>query len=137
MGNTPGKIILTAEMENLFPLLEYTRDRLRERGLGEDALARLELAIEEILVNIIHYAYPESTGDIELRFNGDENGTIIEIKDRGVPFNPLDLPEPDLHASIEERPIGGLGIYFARKIADEMEYRHEDGCNILRLTIRG
>ncbi|MHB9027185.1 MAG: ATP-binding protein [Candidatus Latescibacterota bacterium] len=137
MDNTPGKITLAAEMESLFPLLEYTRDRLRERGFAADAAARLELAMEEILVNIIHYAYPESSGDIELNFSGDEDGTVIEIRDRGVPFNPLDLPEPDLHASVEERPIGGLGIYFARNIADGMEYLREDGCNILRLTMRG
>jgi anti-sigma regulatory factor (Ser/Thr protein kinase) len=137
MGNMPGTITVAAEMENLFPLLEFTRDRLRERGFATDALARLELAMEEILVNIIHYAYPESSGDIALSFSGNEDGTVIEVRDRGVPFNPLDLPDPNLQASVEDRPIGGLGIYFARKIADNMEYLREEDCNVLRLTVRG
>ncbi len=136
MCNIPEKITLPADMESLRPLLEYMRRQLRERGFEEAAADRLELAIEEILVNVIRYAYPESSGDIEMRFGGEEDSTVIEIRDRGIPFNPLALPEPDIRASVEERDVGGLGVFFARQIADGMEYRREDDRNILNFIVK-
>ncbi len=131
-----GHIVLSAQMENLFPLLEYTRGRFTERGFDAGTAARLELAMEEILVNIINYAYPDGVGEIEIGFGEENSDTIIEVRDWGIPFNPLERPDPDTGASLEDRGIGGLGIFFVRKIVDDASYRYEDGCNILTLTKR-
>ncbi len=135
MCNSLEHIRLDAVMDNVPPLLEYTRGCLLGRGLGEAAVTRLELAVEEILVNIVNYAYHEGSGDIELRLAGRSGLLDIEIRDRGKAFNPLERSDPDTTASLEDREIGGLGIYFARKIADEIAYRREDDENVLTLTI--
>lgn len=133
-----GRLELSAKMENLAPFLEFVRERVlaRERGFDEGAADRIELALEEVLVNIINYAYSDGPGSIELRMaTPDGRGIIIEIEDRGSPFDPLAAPEADTSASLEDRNIGGLGIFFVRRIMDRVEYRREDGRNILAMTI--
>ncbi len=131
-----GGLELSAEPENLGPLLEFTRKRVMERGFDEGAADRIELAMEEVLVNVINYAYPETPGVIELRFlKADGRGLSIEVGDRGIPFDPLAAPEADTTAALEDRNIGGLGIFFVRRIMDRVEYRREEGRNILTLTV--
>jgi anti-sigma regulatory factor (Ser/Thr protein kinase) len=100
------------------------------------AQMQIDIAIDEIVANVSFYAYTPGTGNIEICFDYEpENRTaVIMFKDRGVPFNPLEKDEPDTGLTAEEREIGGLGIFLVRKTMDSMEYRHEDGCNIL--TIR-
>jgi serine/threonine-protein kinase RsbW len=131
-----GRLELAAGMESLAPLLEFARERVLERGFDEGTADRIELALEEVLVNIINYAYPEEAGNIELRFAAeDEYGLVIEVGDRGIPFDPLAAPEADTAASLEERNIGGLGIFFVRRIMDRVKYRREEGRNILTLAV--
>ena len=127
---------LPAETANLLRLLEFAGERIRAEGFDEGTAVKLELAVEEILVNIIGYAYPGKKGAIELTVGeNDMRGFVIEIGDSGIPFDPLSVPEADTRSPLEERKIGGLGIFFMRKVVDVAHYRYENGKNILTLTM--
>jgi anti-sigma regulatory factor (Ser/Thr protein kinase) len=104
-------------------------------GIDEHAFAGVDLAVDEILTNVISYAFRDGDShriDLELDFSGEK--LSIEIRDDGVPFNPLDIPAPMLDGEVGEREIGGLGMHFVRNIADEITYRREANWNILSLS---
>ena len=93
------------------------------------------LAIEELVTNCIKYGYDDSVEhiiEIELKLCAGE--LLLTVTDDGHPFNPLELPAPDTHLPLEDRPIGGLGIHLLRKMSDRMDYARTDGKN--RLTLR-
>ncbi len=137
MPEPPELLELAAEEENLPQLLEFMRTRIHDGGFDDGTAGKLELAVEEMLVNVVHYAYPESSGTVSIAAGGNDAGAfVIEISDRGIPFDPLAAPEADTSASIEDRAIGGLGIYFMRKVVHDVRYRREDGRNILTLIMR-
>ena len=94
------------------------------------------VAIEEVFVNIAHYAYPGSSGDMTLHIDFDEVSRTITFRmmDKGVPFDPLNKPDPDITLSAEEREIGGLGIFIAKQTMDSITYAYENGENILTMT---
>ena len=115
-------------------MVGFIGDCAEKQGFDQKTIHQIHLACEEALVNVIHYAYPDGYGNIEITYDlNEEKGFVIEIIDRGIPFNPLSLPEPDIGASIEDRTIGGLGIYMMRNIMDEVTYKREQGRNILTL----
>lgn len=94
----------------------------------------IRLSCEEIIVNIISYAYPETTeGYIWLNVTKDEYELCIEIQDGGTPFNPIEKQEPDIAQELGEREIGGLGIYLVLQMMDGVTYRREEGKNKLML----
>ena len=123
-------------MEELEEMLRFIIDEGEKVGFEKKILQRVRLACEEILVNIINYAYPENGGEIELAIDefDDGNGLLISIIDSGVPFDPLAKTDPNIDAPIEEREIGGLGIYLVKKVMDEVEYSRKTGRNTLRLV---
>jgi anti-sigma regulatory factor (Ser/Thr protein kinase) len=136
MANLPDRIRVSAEMGSLHPLLEFVGSCLRSQGFGQERLQEVELAMEEILVNIFNYAYPGGEGEVELLCRCDGgNGLLVEVCDRGVPFDPLSMEEPDLAADIADRAIGGLGVFFVKRLIPGIRYRHEAGQNILTLPI--
>ena len=93
------------------------------------------VAIEEVFVNISHYAYPKSVGDMTLHIGFNEKSRTITFRmtDKGVPFDPLKSPDPDITLSAEEREIGGLGIFIAKKTMDSICYAYENEENILTM----
>lgn len=95
----------------------------------------LQLVVEEIVVNIVSYAYPVGKdGEVTIDVNKTPTAIEISFSDRGVPFNPLEREDPDTTLSAEERPIGGLGIFLVKQMMDSVSYRYEDGHNILTTT---
>ena len=94
---------------------------------------KLRLSIEEAVENVVRYAYDGGLGWIEVGTELDPEGVMLTIllRDAGVPFNPLEKADPDITLSAEDREIGGLGIFLCKKMMDNIEYRYEDGCNIL------
>ena len=95
---------------------------------------KLNLAIEEAVVNVMNYAYPQDTvGDIKIEAKGDDNLLEFIISDTGTPFDPTTKAEVDTTLSAEERPIGGLGIHLVRNIMDSINYERVNGKNILAL----
>lgn len=94
----------------------------------------VRLSCEEIIVNIISYAYPVGTdGYIGVNVTKEQGTLCIEIQDGGIPFNPLEKEDPDISQKLEERDIGGLGIFLVFQMMDEVEYKYEEGKNTLKL----
>ena len=121
-------------------LTDILLDVRRLGVLEEERLARLELALEEILVNICNHAYTglDVAGDrrgfaVEVR--SSPGRVVVEIVDSGRAFDPTSLVSPDTAAGLEERPIGGLGIHLVRTMVDGMEYRREGSRNLLNLIM--
>ncbi len=129
-------IKLPAKLENLGRWREAVSECAREQGLDKKKIGKIELALEEALVNICKYSYPDEPGDAEVNCKQDNGRFIIEIVDSGIPFDMTSLPSPPLTSSIETRKIGGLGIFLIKKMVDEVKYRREGRFNILNLTIR-
>ena len=97
---------------------------------------KLRLSIEEAVENVVRYAYDGGIGWLEadIHFNQDALLLSIELRDAGTPFNPLEKEDPDVNQSAEEREVGGLGIFLCKKMMDRIEYRYEDGNNVLTMT---
>ncbi len=127
---------LPARLENLEPWMRAVSDCARGLGFDQKRISEMELAIEEALVNICSYSYPEGQGDAEIICNADNHDFVVEIIDSGIPFDMTELPDPDTHADISERRIGGLGILFIRKMTNEVHYHREGDRNILNLVFR-
>lgn len=120
------------EMDKLEPFLN---DFFERKNLDVSLLPQMELALEEAIANVIMYAYPEGEkGTLELTLEKKEDYLQTCISDSGTPFNPLQQPEANLSSSIEERPIGGLGIHLIKEIMDQVEYQYKDGKNMLTMT---
>lgn len=102
----------------------------------EDLRFRLRLSIEEAVENVVRYAYEGGIGWLEAgTFLDDENLMLtIELRDAGRPFNPLEVADPDITLQAEDREIGGLGIYLCKKMMDTINYRYENGNNVLTMT---
>ena len=130
------KLLLAAKIENLEAMFKFVREASAAQGFDEKKIGQVQLAAEEALVNVIKYAYPGKSGDLEISCENKKEGLEIAISDSGIPFDPLSLPEPDIHSPMEKRKIGGLGIFMMRKIMDEVKYRREDNRNILTLLKR-
>lgn len=124
-----------AKIENLGKILDYIDNCAKKAGLSEKRKFGLQVSVEEAFVNVCHYAYPEGEGLVELICENDGTSFIVTIKDRGVAFNVLSLPSPDITSDVMERKVGGLGIYFIRKMTDNVSYRRENEQNILRMAI--
>lgn len=105
-------------------------------GCDEMLMNQIDLAVEEIFVNIAHYSgSAEAVVSCDYHISGDGSGILtLVFKDGGKPFNPLDRADPDLSLSAEERRIGGLGIFLTKKFMDSVEYEFVDGKNILKIT---
>ena len=125
------KIVVPANLKSLESAIRFIIQGAVEAGLSEKKLSQLQLAAEEILVNIMNYAYPDQKGDIEITYSPKQDGVEIEVADQGLPFDPLSLPKPDINAPLEERNIGGLGIHLVRNTMDEVRYKREGSRNIL------
>lgn len=129
------EIILEAKVEKLDDLLSFIDKELEEAGCGMKAQMKINLAAEEIFVNIANYAYGSGDGEAKIRIetDGDAKRAEITFMDEGMPYNPLEKEDPDVTLPAEERPIGGLGIYIVKKSMDEVTYKYEDGKNILSM----
>jgi anti-sigma regulatory factor (Ser/Thr protein kinase) len=102
--------------------------------LSAEAIFDAHLALEEVVINIISYGFEEGSEHpilVDFRMEGRE--LILEVQDDAPPFNPLDVPKPDLKKPLEEHELGGLGIFLVRQIMDSVEYRREGGKNILTM----
>jgi anti-sigma regulatory factor (Ser/Thr protein kinase) len=97
---------------------------------------KLRLSIEEAVENVVRYAYDGGIGWLEadIHYDQDEPLLTIELRDAGTPFNPLEKEDPDVTQGAEDREVGGLGIFLCKKMMDSIEYRYENGNNVLTMT---
>jgi anti-sigma regulatory factor (Ser/Thr protein kinase) len=107
----------------------------RREGLPPRMIFEVNLALDEILTNVISYGYePGETHGIVVELTLLPQTLRVEVEDDGRPFNPIDVPEPDFDKPVAERPIGGLGVHLVRQVMDKVEYRRVEGRNRLTMT---
>lgn len=125
LGNRPG------ELDTLYARVQEFG---KSRGLSEKILFQINLALEELVSNIIFYGYTdEAQHRIGITVFLDEGTLNFRIEDDGIPFDPLGFPPPDLECPIEKRKIGGLGIHFVKELMDDIVYERRGDKNILVL----
>ena len=130
------EITIEAKLENLDEVLGFVDGQLEELECPMKAQMQIDVAVEEIFVNIASYAYAPGIGNAVVRFESSQDPTSVTITfiDSGVPYDPVQKDDPDVTLSAEERGIGGLGIYMAKKAMDNMKYVYRDGQNILSIS---
>jgi anti-sigma regulatory factor (Ser/Thr protein kinase) len=132
-----GTITIPAQIDCLAQGTEFVVACTTAAGLPLTRVREIELAAEEALANICNYAYPDHMGTIEIRCTQDDSQQLfIEFSDMGKPFNPLDVPVPDLLAEVEQRAVGGLGILFMRTLVDSVTYSRAGEKNIVQFMVR-
>ena len=124
-------------LTSLPPLTTAVNRFLDQYAVPREAIFRVNLAIEEIVTNIIKYGYYDDPGPHTITLNlALLPDTIrLQLKDDGHPFDPLQTPEPDIHVPMEQRKIGGLGLHLVRETVSNIVYRRENGTNLLEMDI--
>ena len=126
-----------AKIENYKEFYSWIHKACKEWNINEELTNKLDMCGEEIFANIAFYAYPEGVnGTIETQLKLSNENLILEFKDSGIEYNPLERPDPDINLPPEERPIGGLGIFMTKKMTDDISYKREDNINILTLIFK-
>ena len=130
-----AEMTIKASVNNLDQVLAFVDTELEKLECPIRAQMQIDVAVEELFVNIASYAYAPGEGDAVIRVESTSDPKTVSITflDRGIPYDPLAKPDPDVTLSAAERAIGGLGIFMAKKSMDEMKYMYRDGQNILTI----
>lgn len=134
----PVKIFEAAD-ENLEAVNDFIHEQIKPFSCQSQTLFQIDLAVEEIYVNIAHYAYSPDKGTVQIDCSVEKTADApakltVSFTDSGKAFNPLAKPDPDITLSVEEREIGGLGIFLTKKYMDSVLYERKDNQNILTFT---
>ena len=126
---------IAATLENLDTVMAFVDQQLEEVGCSMKAQMQIDIAVEEVYVNIAHYAYNPEVGGVTIRVQIEEEplAVILTFIDKGKPYDPLAKEDPDVTLAAEDRQIGGLGIFMVKKSMDNVSYEYSEGRNILTL----
>ena len=129
-------LTLEARSANLDQAVSFVSGKLEAADCPVKIQMQIEVAVEELFVNVASYAYPSGSGSvtIDMEITEEPAAAVITFTDSGIPFNPLKKDDPDIALSAEERQIGGLGIYMVKKSMDDIAYAYRDGRNVLRIV---
>ena len=123
---------LPAKMESLETFRLFVLGKLEQFSIVQELVFKVELVLEEALTNVVHYAYPDEAGEVEVGCAMDDQKRFCFcVKDWGIPFDPLQRPDPEMSEDISARQVGGLGIYLIRHLVDELDYQWQDDSNIM------
>ena len=130
------EITIEAKVDNLDQVLSFVDEQLESAGCSIGIQTQIDIAVEEVFVNIAQYAYDPNVGPATISVETSSNPLKVKLTfvDKGMPYNPLAKDDPDVTQSADERPIGGLGIYMVKNIMDDVEYEHKDGQNIFTIA---
>jgi serine/threonine-protein kinase RsbW len=132
---TPSANIVIPALLDAIPGVSFELEQyLRSSGFSDEQTLDLQLAVEEVITNTILHGYAGTPGTIGICCRAGPDEVTVEISDDAPAFNPLQVPEPDTSANLDDREIGGLGILLIRKVTDDATYRYENAKNILTLT---
>jgi serine/threonine-protein kinase RsbW len=120
-----NKLRIDSNLAELEKMRTFLRESFEGLKVSDKDYFKIELALLEICVNIIRYAYPNDKGQIFLKIWQSEGKMFLEIRDWGVPFDPRELEEPDIQEIIESEKKGGLGVFLSRKLMDGFDYKRE------------
>ena len=134
-GDLMFELEIDAKLSNLEEVLDFVNSHLSNVECPEKTRIQVDIAVEEIFVNIAHYAYNPEVGKATIRVEISEKPLTISLTfmDSGKPYDPLSRKDPDVSLSAEQRKIGGLGIYMVKKSMDEIQYSYRNGTNMLTL----
>ena len=129
------ELTIEATPENADKAIAFVDGMLEEYGCGMKEQAAIDVAVDELFANIAHYAYNPDTGYATVKVDVIREPLSVEITfiDNGKPYDPLAKEDPDTTLSVENREIGGLGIFIVKKSMDAVDYEYKDGKNILRI----
>ena len=134
-STTERSLTLNNDIQQIARLAEFTGSIAEDTHMDNALAMSINLALEEAITNVIMYAYPQGKGgQVQIDAVIREGSLDFIISDTGIPFDPTAAPEADTSLGVEDRPIGGLGIFLVRKIMDKVSYRRENGKNILSMT---
>ena len=132
-----SSITVAADVNELPRVNEFIHTELNRRLCPARVQGQLDIAVEELFVNVAHYAYPDATPEhpgtvrVSYTYSADPPSITVDIVDDGVPYNPLEKPDAVTPDDIADVPIGGLGILMAKRSVDEMTYDYMDGSNVV------
>jgi serine/threonine-protein kinase RsbW len=125
-------IIVTNRLTELERVSRIVEELGGRHGVPAQVVFEINLALDEILTNVIEYGYDDGGGhQIGVRLKLTDNVVTVEVEDDGRPFNPLEVPAADITQPVEDRPIGGLGVHLVRRVMSRLAYRRENGKNVL------
>ena len=127
------ELVVEARLECLNDVISFVNEELERNHCPPEPQGSIVLAVEEIFVNIAHYAYQPGSGSAAINITVSEEA-VIKFEDTGRAYNPLERPDPDVNLPIMEREIGGLGIFIVKTIMDKVDYMRQDNKNVLILT---
>jgi len=128
------EIKIPAHTDRLGEVLAFVGAAMRGTGIDMKQENNINIAVEEVFVNIAHYAYPSGEGDVTVSLPVTPGSFVIEFRDSGLPYDPLSRCDPDITLSAAEREIGGLGIFMVKQLMDSVSYRYENECNVLTIS---
>jgi anti-sigma regulatory factor (Ser/Thr protein kinase) len=137
MGSPFERLTLPARVESVRAFHRFVRSGAEAVGLDLADMDKLDLVLEEILINIARYAYEDGAGDVQVAYSTEAGSLLVEVTDQGRSFNPLDAAPPDLALGLADRPIGGLGVLLVRQIVGLLNYRRQGNQNILSFRFPG
>jgi anti-sigma regulatory factor (Ser/Thr protein kinase) len=127
------ELTVAANIESLYEVMDFINGELERNNCAPELQDNINLAVEEVFTNIANHAYQPASGSAVISIAvGTE--VVIRFEDTGKPYNPLEYPEPDFDMPLEEREIGGLGIFLVKKIMDKIDYERIDNKNVLTVT---
>ncbi|NLI29662.1 MAG: ATP-binding protein [Nitrospiraceae bacterium] len=136
MNNLSAHVIRPAKLSELPGILAWIAECAARQGFHADRINQIEVAAEEALVNIMNYAYPDGNGTVEIRCTGTgPSSLVLEFIDTGSPFDVLSVPDPDLAIALEDKEIGGLGVFLMKQLINHVEYRRDGAANRLTFII--
>lgn len=129
------EIVVEATIESIPTVTAFVDEQLEQLECPMKTQMQVDVAIDELFSNIAYYAYNPEIGSATVRVEVAEDplAVVITFIDNGIPYDPLANADPDITLPIEERGIGGLGIYMVKKTMDDVSYEYKDGQNILRI----
>jgi anti-sigma regulatory factor (Ser/Thr protein kinase) len=128
-------ITLDARSDCLENAVSFIENELAAIACPDDKQMQIELAVEELFVNISNYAYNNQCGSVKIKFaNPSKNMVIISLADKGIPFNPLERGDPDILQPLDEREPGGLGIFLVKRTMDNVVYKHDGEYNNITIS---
>ncbi len=135
MGVKNFEFQVEAKTDNLDEVMNFVGTHLDEIDCPFKVRMQIDIAVEEIFVNIASYAYSPGSGDATIKLEIDDDPELVKIIfiDSGVPYDPLKKRDPDITLSADERAIGGLGIFMVKKSMDDMFYEYKDEQNMLTI----
>ncbi len=129
------ELTVEATISNIEKVTDFVNEELERLDCPIKAQMQIDIAIDELFSNIANYAYHPETGSatVQIEVNEEPLSVILTFMDNGKPYDPLKRQDPDTTAPLEERDMGGLGIYIVKQSMDDISYEYRDGMNILKI----